>query len=80
MSLGGQCILQKKLLTANGAMATLQFLLRKWKIFASVVIAGFGHTGLLLLKRLKGKGPGEASLKYGGPVYLHRQVQAFYSR
>jgi hypothetical protein len=29
MSLGGQCVLQKKLLTANGAMATQQFLREK---------------------------------------------------
>jgi hypothetical protein len=29
MSLGGQCVLQKKLLTANGAMATQQSLREK---------------------------------------------------
>jgi hypothetical protein len=43
------------------------------EIIAAAVLAGFGHAGLFRLKILKGLGPGEASFKYGGPAYLHRQ-------
>jgi hypothetical protein len=80
MSPGGKYVLQKKLLATNGDMATQQFLREKMAHFCRRCNRRIWTRWPSPFKKLKRKGLGEASLKYGDPSYLPCQGRAFYRR